>query len=185
MTSVHKKAIKIAADAATHAHERQFRKNGITPYIVHPKRVAERVKFFGGDHIGIIAAWFHDVIEDCTGGEAIVRDTLKQIKLPQQERDEIFAIVCALTKNSNIKAKSERLADTLERINQAPPQAILIKLRDRMDSLIDARDQGQKFLSIYLRCTDQLIEALSDSASENGYFRALETLKALRRTYSG
>ena len=185
MTSVNIRAIKIAEDAATLAHRTQFRKDGKTPYIVHPKRVAERAKFFGGDHIGIIAAWLHDVIEDCPDGEAIVRDTLKQIKLPQQERDEIFAIVCALTKNSTIKAKSDRLVDTLNRINQAPWQAILIKLCDRMDNLIDAQDQGQSFLSIYLRCTDQLIEALSDGAMKQGYIRALETLKALRNTYPG
>jgi (p)ppGpp synthase/HD superfamily hydrolase len=186
MTSVHKNAIKIAADAATLAHRGQFRKDGKTPFIVHPERVAERVKFFGGDHLAIIAAWLHDVIEDCPPhGDHIVQDTLRQIDLPQKEKDEIFVIVSALTKNTAIKGKSERLADTLNRINQAPPQAILIKLCDRMDNLIDARDQGQKFLSIYLRCTDQLIDALSEGAMKHGYIRALETLKGFRKTYSG
>ena len=184
MTSVHKKAIKIAADAATLAHRGQFRKDKKTPYIVHPKRVAERVKFFGGNHIGIIAAWLHDVIEDCPDvGEDIVRDTLRQIDLPQKEKDEIFAIVSALTKNAAIKGKSDRLADTLKRINQAPCQAILIKLCDRMDNLEDGRVQGEKFLSVYLPLTDQLIDALSDGAKKYGYFRALETLKALRKTF--
>ena len=183
MTSVHKKAIKIAADAATHAHRGQFRKDNKTPYIVHPRRVAEQVKSFGGDHIGIIAAWLHDVMEDCEGGEGIVRDALQKMGLSQQEQDEIFAIVSALTKNSEIKDKSERLADTLERINQAPPQAILVKLCDRMDNVTDARDRGENFLSGYLTRTDQLIVALSDGAMNYGYIRALETLKALRRKY--
>lgn len=183
MTSMHKKALKTAADAATRAHRGQFRKDGKTPYIMHPQRVAERVKFFGGDHIGIIAAWLHDVMEDCDNGANIVCDTLQKTGLPPVERDEIFVIVCALTKNPAIKGKSERLADTLERINQAPSQAILIKLCDRMENLVDARDQGQKFLSIYLRCADQLIDALSDGAIKHGWSRALETLKALRRTY--
>ena len=185
MTSVHKKAIKIAANAATQAHRGQFRKDRKTPYIVHPQRVAERVKFFGGDHVGIIAAWLHDVMEDCPGGEAIVRDTLKQIELPQQDRNEIFAIVAALTKNPAIKGKTERLADTLNRINHAPSQAILIKLCDRMENLVDAQDQGETFLSVYLPLTDMLIKTLSDGAMEHGYIRALETLKAIRRNYSG
>ena len=87
--------------------------------------------------------------------------------------------------NSEIKDKSERLADTLERINQAPPQAILVKLCDRMDNVTDARDLGENFLSNYLTLTDQLIVALSDGAMNYGYIRALETLKALRRKYSG
>jgi hypothetical protein len=54
-----------------------------------------------------------------------------------------------------------------------------------MDNLIDAQDQGQKFLTIYLSLTDQLINALSNGAMNHGYIRALETLKALRKTYQG
>ena len=184
MTYVQKQSIKFAADAASRAHRGQFRKNGKTPFIIHPTRVAERVRFFGGNHIGIIAAWLHDVIEDCPNGGSIVRDTLLHIDLPQRERDEIFGLVSALTKNSTIKGKSERLADTLKRINQAPYQAILIKLCDRMANLVDARDQEQEFLSIYLRCTDQLIDSLSDGAIKHGYIRALETLKAFRTTFA-
>ena len=108
MTSVHQHAIAIARTAATKAHQKQFRKDGKTPYIVHPARVADRVKFFGGSHIGIIAAWLHDVMEDCEGGEAIVRETIRETGLSQQERDEIFAIVSALTKKSGIPVKSKR-----------------------------------------------------------------------------
>ena len=185
MNSIHKNAIKIAAEAATLAHRGKFRKDNKTPYIIHPRRVAERVKFFGGDHIGIIAAWLHDVMEDCDGGEGSVRDALQKMGLSQQEEDEIFSIVSALTKNPAINVKSERLADTLERINQAPPQAILVKLCDRMDNVTDARDRGPTFLKMYLALTDQLIVALSDGAMKHGYVRALETLKALRRTYPG
>ena len=141
MTLVHTQSIKIAADAATNAHRGQFRKDTKTPYIVHPRRVAEQLKLFGGDHIGIIAAWLQDVMEDCEGGEGIVREALQKMGLPRQERDKIFAIISARTKNPAIKVKSERLADTLERINQAPPQAILVKLYDRRDNVTDARDQ--------------------------------------------
>jgi (p)ppGpp synthase/HD superfamily hydrolase len=177
------KAVEIATEAASQAHRGQFRKNGKTPFIVHPTRVAELVKFYGGDHIGVIAAWLHDVIEDCDDGEKIVHSALRQTNLPQQEQVEIFAIISALTKNPDIHGKSERLADILDRINQAPSQAILLKLCDRMDNLIDARDRGNKFLSVYLPLTDQIIDALSEGATNHGYIRALETLQALRKTY--
>jgi (p)ppGpp synthase/HD superfamily hydrolase len=183
MTSVHKQAIHLARIAAAKAHRGQFRKDGTTPYIVHPERVADRVKFFGGNHIGIIVAWLHDVMEDCEGGEVIVRETLRQIELPQQEREEIFSIISALTKDDAVLGKSDRLADTLNRINQAPGQAVLVKLCDRMDNLEDGRNQGAKFLSVYLPLSDQLIETLSDRAIKNGYRNALETLKAMRRTF--
>jgi (p)ppGpp synthase/HD superfamily hydrolase len=183
MTPDYHKAVEIAAEAASQAHRGQFRKNGKTPFIIHPKRVAELVKFYGGDHIGVIAAWLHDVIEDCEDGVSIVQATLRQTNLPQREQVEIFAIISALTKNPAIHGKSERLADILERVNQAPSQAILLKLCDRMDNLIDARDRGHKFLSVYLPLTDQIIDALSDGATNHGYIRALETLQALRKTY--
>jgi (p)ppGpp synthase/HD superfamily hydrolase len=183
MTAVQKNAKQIAKTAAARAHRGQFRKDGKTPYIVHPERVADRVQFFGGNHTGIIAAWLHDVMEDCKGGEDIVRETLRQMELPQQERDELFSIVSALTKNDALKGKADRLADTLDRINQAPSQAILVKLCDRMDNLEDGRGQGEKFLSVYLPLTDLLIDALSGGAIQHGYRDALETLKAQRKTF--
>jgi hypothetical protein len=125
------------------------------------------------------------VIEDCDDGENIVQTTLRQTNLPKQEQVEIFAIISALTKNPDVHGKSERLADILNRINQAPSQAILLKLCDRMDNLIDVRDRGRKFLSVYLPLTDQIIDALSEGAMNHGYVRALETLLALRKTYVG
>jgi (p)ppGpp synthase/HD superfamily hydrolase len=183
MTSVHRHALHIAQTAATRAHRGQFRKDGKTPYIVHPERVAERVKFFGGNPIGIIAAWLHDVMEDCGGGEHIVREALQQMDLPQEDRDEIFSIVSALTKDGAVPQKADRLRDTLDRINRAPPQAVLVKLCDRMDNLEDGRDQGEKFLSIYLPLSDQLIDALSEGAIKYGYRNALETIKTQRKTF--
>lgn len=173
-------AIEIAAKAASKAHHGQFRKDKKTPFIVHPERVAACVAKFGGDHTGVIAAWLHDVMEDCTGGEVMVREALRNTGLPGEERDEIFAIVSALTKDYTIPDKRERLADTLRRINHAPSQAILIKLCDRMDNLIDSRDQDQEFLSEYLAMTDQLIAGLSDRAKLHGYTDALEQLEMVR-----
>jgi (p)ppGpp synthase/HD superfamily hydrolase len=180
LDSVEEKAIEIVSKAATGAHWGQTRKDGKTPFIVHPERVAKCVAHYGGNHIGIIAAWLHDVIEDRAEGDTIVRDTLEQTCLPENNLHEIYAIILALTKNPAISDKRERFADTLHRILQAPHQAILVKLCDRMDNLIDARDQGQKFLSEYLDLTDQLIAALSDSAFRHGYTEALEELKVVR-----
>lgn len=54
---------------------------------------APRVKSSGSNHIAIIAAWLHDVMEDCGDCGQIVKETLAT--LPHAERDEIFAIVAA------------------------------------------------------------------------------------------
>ena len=58
--------IKTAADHASRAHKGQFRKDRKTPYITHPARVAGLVGTFNGSHVAIIAAWLHDVYEDCS-----------------------------------------------------------------------------------------------------------------------
>ena len=179
MESVEEKAIGIVSRAATGAHQGQTRKDGKTPFIVHPERVAKCVAHYGGNHV-IIAAWLHDVIEDNDEGAAIVREALEETCLPENNLHEIYAIVLALTKNPAIPGKRERFADTLDRIVHAPGQAILVKICDRMDNLIDARDQGQEFLSEYLDLTDDLIAALSDGAIRYGYSEALEHLKVVR-----
>jgi hypothetical protein len=64
-------------------------------------------------------------------------------------------------------------------------QAILIKLCDRIENLIDEQDLGETFLSVYSLLPDLLIVTLSDSAIEHGYIRALEMLKAILRNYTG
>ena len=46
-------------------HEGQTRANGVTPYIEHPKKVAELVEKFGGSEFCIALAWMHDILEEC------------------------------------------------------------------------------------------------------------------------
>ena len=45
-------------------HEGQTRADKVTPYIEHPKKVAELVEKFGGDDEAIALAWLHDILEE-------------------------------------------------------------------------------------------------------------------------
>lgn len=45
-------------------HEGQTRADKVTPYIEHPKKVAELVGKFGGDDEAIALAWVHDILEE-------------------------------------------------------------------------------------------------------------------------
>ncbi|MFA6571521.1 MAG: HD domain-containing protein [Bacteroidota bacterium] len=57
--------IKKAEEFATKAHEGQTEKDALkTPYIFHPKKVAELVTLSGGSFQEISSAWLHDVVED-------------------------------------------------------------------------------------------------------------------------
>lgn len=85
-------------------------------------------------------------------------------------------MIDALTKNPGISKKRERLTDSLYRIRNAPPEATLVKICDRIDNVIDARDRDERFLRIYLNLTDDVIEILRERAFQYGYGAALEEL---------
>jgi (p)ppGpp synthase/HD superfamily hydrolase len=173
--------IKIAADHASRAHKGQLRKDRRTPYITHPARVAGLVAMFHGSHVAIIAAWLHDVYEDCTPYWITQTDEfIAALPLPVDERADISVIVDALTKKNTIKGKAARLSNSLDRILDAPPEATLVKLCDRIDNLLDSGDRNGKFTKRYLASTDELIGKLSVRASLYGFDPALETLVAIR-----
>jgi len=53
--------LKLAEKIATELHAGQFRRDGVTPYIEHPKAVADKLDYPRLKPL----AWLHDVIEDC------------------------------------------------------------------------------------------------------------------------
>lgn len=57
--------IEKAKELAYMFHEGQTRADGFTPYIEHPKMVAELVEKFGGSEECICVAWLHDIWEEC------------------------------------------------------------------------------------------------------------------------
>jgi (p)ppGpp synthase/HD superfamily hydrolase len=175
--------IKAAADHASQAHKGQLRKDRRTPYITHPARVAALVGMFNGSHVAIISAWLHDVYEDCTPAWILKTDTLIEgFPLPAEEQRDIAAIIDAMTKKNTIREKTARLSNSLDRILDAPPEATLVKLCDRIDNLLDSADRNGRFTRRYLASTDEVIGKLGFRASNCGYGPALELLVRIRNT---
>ena len=176
-------SIKSAADHASRAHKGQYRKDGRTPYIVHPAQVAGYVSMFGGSHVAIISAWLHDVYEDCTPEWISLTDSfIAALPLPDDEQQEISAIVDALTKKNTIPLKSARLSDSISRILDAPPEATLVKICDRIDNFLDTACRDGRVRKRYLVSTDEIIDRLSVRADLYGYEKAMNTLKEIRNT---
>ena len=175
--------IKTAADHASRAHKGQLRKDRRTPYITHPARVAGLVGMFHGSHVAVISAWLHDVYEDCTPEWITQTDELiENLPLPSDDRQDIAAIVDAMTKKNTISGKAARLSDSLDRILDAPPEATLVKLCDRIDNLLDSADRNGGFTKRYLASTDEVINKLSVRASLYGYETALAVLVQIRNS---
>lgn len=179
MDQNHLSAIRIASEEAARAHAGQTRKDGITPYIVHPARVASLVGYFGGDHVAVISAWLHDVFEDCTPETCRhAQETIQQLPLPVEDIQKIHAIIRAVTKNQGLP-KELRMPDSLGRILEAPQEAVLVKLCDRIDNLADADHRDEYFRTSYFRKSHVILEKLQDAALSYGYTDAFRTLENL------
>ena len=89
-------------------------------------------------------------------------------------------MVDALTKKNTIPGKAARLSDSIDRILDAPPEATLIKLCDRIDNFLDSSPRCGQFRKRYLASTDEIIDRLSTRAQLYGYYNALTTLRELR-----
>ena len=89
-------------------------------------------------------------------------------------------MVDALTKKNTIRGKTARLSDSIGRILDAPPEATLIKLCDRIDNFLDSSPRCGQFRKRYLSSTDEIIDRLSTRAQLYGYNSALTALKEIR-----
>ena len=119
-----------AYDFAYKAHESQVRKTG-EPYINHPTAVAKILLDFDCDTDTIVAALFHDIIEDT---EYTYDDIKRKFGV------EVAELVEGVTKLEKIKYSSqeEQQLETLRKMLLAMTKdirVILIKLADRLHNL--------------------------------------------------
>lgn len=131
--------------AVTH-HRGQFRKDGITEYIVHPLGVAEMVYNAGGSEEMIIAALFHDILEDCECTEEEMRE---------KWGDDVTDLVVALTNTSKQDRpelnRAQRKALDAERLATQPIEVHLIKLCDILYNVNDLESFTRGFAIKFLK----------------------------------
>lgn len=121
-----------AAAFAAQRHRHQIRKDGITPYIAHPFRVAMIVRdmFEVGDEEVLAAALLHDTIEDTNTDYDDVKELFGE---------RVADLVGALTKDMRLpKHVRERAYD--QQLAEGPWEARLIKLADVIDNITDSPD---------------------------------------------
>jgi (p)ppGpp synthase/HD superfamily hydrolase len=125
--------INQAIAIAKQAHANQWRRDGITPYIMHPRAVAERLK---GEQDPIIAtAWLHDVLEDTMMSPALLHEAC----IP----NSIIESVITLTRKDNYDwSYMDYLA-----LVKANPIALKVKIADILCNLADhpAEKQIKKY----------------------------------------
>jgi (p)ppGpp synthase/HD superfamily hydrolase len=111
--------VQIAELIARRAHAGQYRRDGKTPYITHPERVAAKCKNIPEAEA---VAWLHDVLEDTD----ITAEDLLQEDIPK----EVVTAVELLTK------RGESYEDYLYQLRKNT-LARIVKIQDMIDNLSD------------------------------------------------
>lgn len=116
--------IRDAIRVATIQHKDQKRRDGITPFIIHPIEVACLVAGYAKDDDTVAAAWLHDVLEDTEGYSA------EDIKTNFGEK--VFEIVSSLT-NPLFPDLSwnEKHKKYLEILEKSSDESVLVNLADK------------------------------------------------------
>ena len=120
-----KTELEIAEDIARNAHAGQTRRDGVTPYITHPEKVAELCH----GHLNKSVAWLHDVIEDT---ELTMEDLVRMGVRPR-----VAMAVSALT-----KTKGCSYQDYLEQV-ASDNLARKVKVYDMIANLMDDPTEKQ------------------------------------------
>lgn len=117
-----------AIEFATRAHEGQFRKGSVRPYILHPIEVAHIVAAMTDDEEVISAAYLHDTIEDCPG---VTKELLAEEFSPR------VAWMVAQESEDKTKTWIERKNHTVCHIKDADGDVQKIALADKLSNMRD------------------------------------------------
>ena len=132
----------VAEAIATLAHSGQYRRDGITPYIEHPRSVVRRVD---DDPLVIATAWLHDVIEDTV---TTAEDLAKQGIPPQVVQAVLLLTKTASTSYtgyldrvaSNDLARRVKVADMLSNLADGPTNRQIRKYAAGLLKLVPTDD---------------------------------------------
>lgn len=118
-----------AADFAAHKHRHQFRRDGVTLYVEHPKAVMAIVRdeFGVADPETLAAALLHDTIEDTA---------TDYDEIAERFGARVAGMVAALTKDKRLP-ETRREREYFGQLARAPLGAKLCKVADTLHNLRD------------------------------------------------
>ncbi len=151
-----KSKIEKAKEYATRMHKGQYRKDG-KDYIVHPINVANYVRQFKESSeldMLIEAAYLHDTIEDTN---ATYYDIVHEFG------PGVASIVLELTTDEDMKNELGKKRYLQIKLKNMSSWALVIKLCDRLDNVIDMKNCSKEFIEKYKEETIDIIKYLKDN----------------------
>lgn len=155
--------IRKALEIAERQHRGQYRKNGVTPYLLHPVSVAWRVSSYTENEDTVVTALLHDVIEDTAGFG------IKEIETEFGKK--VAENIIYLSKNVGLSPKEGCWLDNkkqyIERLGNVDKEVLLIKIIDRVDNantlVAELKNNGDEFWNKFngKKNEKQIVEELS------------------------
>jgi len=137
-------------------HRGQKRIGG-RPYIVHPLAVGLLVSSLTDDYYTISAAFLHDVLEDTNTTE----DEIKNIF-----GNTVLTFVKEVTNMPKIEVDDGRVEYYIKKMSFMSPEALLIKLADRLNNVSDLNRAYEPFKSNYSAETIAILNGISSIEME-------------------
>jgi (p)ppGpp synthase/HD superfamily hydrolase len=155
---------------AAHAAVGQKRKYDGEDYIVHPIRVADIVRTYGGSDDQIAAAYLHDVVEDTQVDIDTIRDMFG---------DTIAELVSDLTdvSCSYDGNRATRKSIDMEHTLSGSVDAQFVKLADILDNSQDIRQADPSFWKVYQKEMLALLDGMTECTMFPLYAKALDSVK--------
>jgi len=138
--------LQAAFEYASLMHKGQLRKDG-TPYILHPKRVADNVKKYKNSsrvEMLMMCAYLHDTVEDTEA-------TFKDIR--ENFGGEVSSIVYEVTNDNKEKERLGKEKYLSHKMLDMSSWALVVKLCDRLDNVSDLAHAGEMFRMKYMNET--------------------------------
>ena len=155
---------------AYNLHNGQFRADGKTLYIKHPRAVVRLLKEIGiTDENILCAAWLHDVMEDCN---------IPKSKIKSEFNPEIARIVFNLTRNVNREAYKKRMKN-------ADYSVKIVKLADVIHNVSEL-DKGatEKMIEKKLKDCNSFYLPLAKSTSLIFYKKLKKNIEKINKSYA-
>ena len=167
--------IEHAKELAYRFHEGQTRADGVTPYIEHPKKVAELVEQYGGNEDSICVAWLHDIFE-----ESFER-VCEYLKVSKDIKDSKLKTYKALSENDEFKGIKWMLMGITDSWDQ---DQNTIKMCGKQAYLANLLIRAERPL-LRVKLCDMLANMIESNATrmsqETRYYKAVQCFKMAER----
>ena len=132
--------VDLAEVIAKAAHTGQFRRDGVTPYIVHPKAVADSLENVRYKAV----AWLHDVLEDTAVSKydlmvyGVPVDVIEAVEILTKKKNQPYEEYLKVVKE-NAMAKAVKIADMKANLADSPTKNQILKYTQGLSFLCDEK----------------------------------------------